>query len=565
MPNRKSKKTTVIVQKRSRPAKVRGGRVKHGNGIKQIISTIGSSMGGPVGGLIGRAAGAAVQHIMGQGDYQVEKNTLMSNSGPPSFSTNGDDVIVKHREFITDVVSSIALSQYVLPLNPANTTTFPWLSGIAKNFEEYELLGMIFEYKPTSGSAIASTNNALGTVILCSDYNVLNAVPTTKRACETLEFSTSCNPSESMIHPIECSKDRNVLFRGYTTSQNVTSVQGDARMYFLGNTFLTLVGMQANSITVGELWVSYQVRLSRPIFPSMSLISPNYGIYNQHTCICVNPNNTGIQPNINVVNGYFARSSYAFALTSPFSYGTPITYLGPSVVQNQLSLTLGTDSEVPRAQGGTYLVTTRFSAYSASPSTAPPTYTTPNVFLYPNLSNGLIDTSSGTLPTNITNQTAIPGWSAIVSGSANSYGAWMYNTFWTGSYWYTSWFYVAEFSYNPSAHPYGFTVQANCNRSTGGTDIDIEYADVRTTFINPVLGAYDSSLGVPSPILPPSLNGEKDKDAAYRTSFVPCAIPIQMFPADPVPGGPAEKQLQSTPVGYPASRSLASELPTYFK
>jgi len=270
MPKAK-KQISVRVTTTNKKTKGRGASApRTKNSMRSVIKNISSAVGGmtlgPMGARIGAQAGAYIARIMGQGDYKVNSNTLLTNTGPPSFATNGDDVIVKHRELVKDVTSSINFFNSSYLINPGNNVLFPWLSQIAKSFEEYEFLGLIVEYKSTSGSAIASTNNALGSVVISTDYNCENANAASKRAMETMEFSTSAGTDTTFIHPVECAKTRNVLPRQYVTSAVSTdNVPGDPRFYYLGNLQVATVGQQQSDVNIGELWVSYQVRLSRPV------------------------------------------------------------------------------------------------------------------------------------------------------------------------------------------------------------------------------------------------------------------------------------------------------------
>lgn len=281
----KTKKQIIVVKPQKRKPNSKATKVAKKSGLKSIMKSVGSAVGatyGPLGSRIGSHAAEYISRIMGQGDYKVSKNTLLTNNGPPSFATNGDDVIIKHREFVKDMSSTIAFSNNNYLINPGNATLFPWLSQFATSFEEYEFLGLVVEFKSTSGSAIASTNNALGTVIIATDYNCSNANMTTKRAMETVEFSTSCGTDTNMIHPIECDKTRNVLARQYTTNATSVAAVADPKFHFLGNLQVATVGQQADSIVIGELWVSYQVRLSRPTFESLSFDSPITPAYYYH-------------------------------------------------------------------------------------------------------------------------------------------------------------------------------------------------------------------------------------------------------------------------------------------
>jgi len=363
----KARKQIVAVVPQRRKPKKRTTKVVRNSGMKSVIKSVGSSVGslyGPLGARIGSHAADYISRIMGQGDYKVSKNTLLTNSGPPSFSTNGDDVIIKHREYVKDLSSSIAFANSNYLINPGNATLFPWLSQLATSFEEYEFLGLIVEYKSTSGSAIASTNNALGTVIIATDYNCSNANMTTKRAMETVEFSTSSGTDTNMIHPIECDKTRNVLARQYTT--NATSIGGvaDPKFHFLGNLQIAVVGQQANSITIGEMWVSYQVRLSRPVFSSLSVESGIPSAFYTHYLLTLGDYNC-FPTTRNTINGHqvtlLTDGTTASKVVVPF---TP-------------QRTADTSETQPLMPLGLYQITWNFTMDNTGPSAGNLTYYAP--------------------------------------------------------------------------------------------------------------------------------------------------------------------------------------------
>jgi len=60
-------------------------------------------------------------------------------------------------------------------INPANTKTAPWFSGIAVKHEKYLSEECDFKYVEGSANALASTNTALGTVLLNATYDVADA------------------------------------------------------------------------------------------------------------------------------------------------------------------------------------------------------------------------------------------------------------------------------------------------------------------------------------------------------------------------------------------------------
>jgi hypothetical protein len=142
---------------------------------RYIGQTLGGPAGGQIGQVLGQGAHALTKTITGFGDYQVKKNALVYNvDAVPEFSNDKRCTIVTHREMICDIQGSTNFSSQVFRINPAIATTFPWLSSIAGNYEQYVIQGLVFEFKSTSAYALSSSNAALGTVIMATQYNSLS-------------------------------------------------------------------------------------------------------------------------------------------------------------------------------------------------------------------------------------------------------------------------------------------------------------------------------------------------------------------------------------------------------
>jgi len=226
------------------------------------------SFGSKVGGFIGDAAQKLFKSITGFGDYEVHQNSLIKPEvpGPPQFNPgSGRSVTVKHREFIQDIVGTVAYSnQVILNLNPGLVNTFPWLCSVAEQFEQYRIKGMVFEYKTTSATALVSgTNTAMGVVMMATQYNANNPAFLDKIHLENYDFATSCVPSTSMLHPIECSPVQTSVEQLYVRSSYTTLTSQDLRLYDLGLFQLSTVGFQGTN-TCGELWVTYEVEFYKP-------------------------------------------------------------------------------------------------------------------------------------------------------------------------------------------------------------------------------------------------------------------------------------------------------------
>lgn len=227
------------------------------------------------------------RYLKGKGDYypsgaplsyDAQGKAVDMGQTIPQFIPTDQFTEVCHSEYIQDINSSSAFTNTVFPINPGIAATFPWLATIASNFEEYQFQQLIFYYKTTSALALNSTNTALGVVVGATNYNVTQAAFTTKQAMENYQFAKSAPPAVSNMYPVECDRKDNVLQHLYIRSGSLAANQ-DLRFNDLGNFQLATVGSQAASV-VGELWVSYRVRLYKPSLSTVGnsdIISCHYG------------------------------------------------------------------------------------------------------------------------------------------------------------------------------------------------------------------------------------------------------------------------------------------------
>lgn len=235
-----------------------------------ILGTVGGTkLGGPIGGMVGGSlgslAGGAVSAVTGFGDYYGITGKNMSV--PRVFNrSKRHGVAIRHEEYLGDIVTSATPGAFQIQgfnINPGLGVTFPWLEQIATNFEEYILEGCLFTYKSMSCDALNSTNTALGTVIMATNYNAGNPLFASKAEMESYEFASSCKPSMSMVHPVECNPHQNPISELYIRNGTVPSGQ-DIRLYDLGRFQIATTGFQGASVSIGELWISYQVCLLKP-------------------------------------------------------------------------------------------------------------------------------------------------------------------------------------------------------------------------------------------------------------------------------------------------------------
>lgn len=246
----------------------------NGSTSRSVGKLGGAAIGGYIGGVPGAALGSAIgsragdlfSSITGMGDYKVSYNTVVNPHQTPQFKNKGRSVFISHREYLTDIITSPTPGAFDInsfDLNPALTTTFPWLATIAQNFEQYKIHGMVFHYKSNSADALNSVNTALGTVILATQYNILLDPFRNKQEMENYEFGCSTRPSTDVLHPVEC--DPKVTSFGPIFDVKLGgNDKGDDRLYCPGRFSIATVGQQGTSVNIGELWITYDIEFFKP-------------------------------------------------------------------------------------------------------------------------------------------------------------------------------------------------------------------------------------------------------------------------------------------------------------
>jgi hypothetical protein len=232
-------------------------------------SAVGGGMFGKYGASLGGSLGRGVSSILGFGDYAIRKNDLLTiDEGVPvpTFADLNQGIVICHREYLGDVTQSQTFSLTSYPINPGLPSTFPWLSTIAPNFDQYEILGMLFQFRSTASDFGTTTNMAMGSIILSTEYDTVDANYQSKLEMENAQYAMSGKPSQDQLHPIECDPSlTGPMGLKYVRTGNVPSGK-DIRLYDHGNFQIATTGMPASSGTIGELWVTYKIAFYKPQF-----------------------------------------------------------------------------------------------------------------------------------------------------------------------------------------------------------------------------------------------------------------------------------------------------------
>lgn len=197
------------------------------------------------------------------GDYKVSYNSLVSGStgAGPLVNNHGRALVVSHKEYLGDVavhpstVGAFNLTTFVI--NPGNVLTFPWLSTIALQYDQYKPLGIVFEFITTTTDS--TTNSAIGSVIMSTEYDVADANYSSKQEMLNCAYSNESKMSEDCVHGLEC--DPSELSRKifFVKKYGVTSVNLDIRDYDMARFCIATQGGTLTAGTlIGSLYVHYE-------------------------------------------------------------------------------------------------------------------------------------------------------------------------------------------------------------------------------------------------------------------------------------------------------------------
>lgn len=236
--------------------------------VNEVTSSL-SNRAPPMVGRLLSGLNGKLQRLIGSGDYEmsadVNYNSLVK-PGPirhPKHFSSGETTRIRHREYITDILtgsSAGVFSNNTFPINPGLALTFPYLASIAQNYEEYVFHGLTFEIVSTTSSY--NTNSAMGSMIVSMEYNSSAPAFISKPQMENSAYAVSARFDRNILYGVECASNvQNSYYVRYSNTNAIPITATD--LGYLQVATQPAATFPVNSV-VGELWVSYDVELSRP-------------------------------------------------------------------------------------------------------------------------------------------------------------------------------------------------------------------------------------------------------------------------------------------------------------
>jgi hypothetical protein len=376
----------VVVKGRGDYVPTRFNRV---GGRGGYFSDLGSSLGRGVGSVVDVGKGL-FDIITGRGDYQHRSAAVDEeiktqggldakcfNMGAMNVQFGGiNEPRVKHREMIGVVLGSTGFKTTAYRIQPGlrgANVLFPWGSNVANCFTQYNLNGLILEYKTRSTNYSSSVQ--LGAVMMSTVYDA-EAVPLASQlAIDNHEFTTSDTPDKSFYHPVELGTKESPIVLRYVNSSNAVNLNDDARFQDVGIFQISTIGMpnEADGAIIGELWATYDITFQKPVLPDIhagtsalftatnlangelfasALGSLNWDQGNSYPVTVFQGSNNTIQLPVSYAGSYIAVMTYdsISASTPGGSYpyvsfaGSDITPLAMFAAPNPLGVAQITDS-----------------------------------------------------------------------------------------------------------------------------------------------------------------------------------------------------------------------------
>jgi len=174
-------------------------------------------------------------------------------------------------EYVGEISGSDAFAATSYPINPGQSSLFPWLSQIAARFEKYRFHKLRFLYRTEKSSA---TN---GTVMFAVDYDAADPLPANK--AQLLQNEDKERKAPWQEFDLHC-RGRNLIDTDGLFVRPGSKPGGtDIKTYDMGQLIVATQGM-ADTSAVGELWVDYDVSLMTPVLESSTApVSTNVSLF----------------------------------------------------------------------------------------------------------------------------------------------------------------------------------------------------------------------------------------------------------------------------------------------
>jgi len=173
---------------------------------------------------------------------------------------------VSHSELVATFTSTTAFTPVRLQIQPSLQTFSPWLAAQAADYDQYRLVRLEAEYRPSCG-----TDNS-GSVMMTFDYDPSDRIPVSEQTMSTYMGATEAAPWLPQRTAMDAAAVHATGPRKYLRTGPVA---GDLRTYDSGQFFFATQDGPAVPILWGKLWFHYTFDLlvqTSPINPTATQV-----------------------------------------------------------------------------------------------------------------------------------------------------------------------------------------------------------------------------------------------------------------------------------------------------
>lgn len=185
---------------------------------------------------------------------QVSRNTR------PIIKRNTENRLpIKHREYIQPIKASTNNDFSIaatIPLNPGLSSSFPWLSSTARNYESYRVSALKVEYIPVCPTT------TVGKVSMMIDYDCVDEPPTNNTQLQNSAGSVATQVW-SNVNLFAEPEQMNKAYKSRYIRAGLAPPNTDLKTYDMGNLYVCIEG-NSSAGTMGDLFISYDITLLTP-------------------------------------------------------------------------------------------------------------------------------------------------------------------------------------------------------------------------------------------------------------------------------------------------------------
>nr|QIC52852.1 MAG: capsid protein [Apple virus C] len=259
----------------------------------------------------------------------VSKGVVTRVPKPQSRGFPNGDILVSHRELISDISGSVDFDARLFRINPGVIDIFPWLSQLATAYESYVFERLEFQYE-TSSNTIST-----GKVIVAIDYDPTDNPPISKKQVMSYRGSVSSPTWSSCTHmslPEDLRKRKTYFVRRGTG--------GNSAVTDVGNLFVCTSG-QTDTSVVGELYVRYTIRLMTPQLNDLSVLNAIYARATGNTNATMFDNIVGT---LELVTTNLSNQDARITLDREWQGYVSFSFLGTGIDVSNLEVIIAGDS-----------------------------------------------------------------------------------------------------------------------------------------------------------------------------------------------------------------------------